>query len=373
MTTINDQHLEGPTPRGNSLRSLDTHDEDLEWILDRLVHRVGGTFGFLSSYLEGQTTLIALHGRRDGVDDSCLQRLAEAARCIGAAKSPSRDDAPVIGQSPSESWRLLSLSFQPTLNLKIVATVCREDGALPFSAPSVGVATILYPVLSRYVRIWWMHRLQRQRSRALSNALDFAELGVLLLDRRGRIIFDNTHAGRLLERGDGVKRHDQTLKVSDAETAGRLQTAIQQATRQNLATATIKFNSRGNPLIKIPRTRPKRPLLAIVMSVQRSAIDFDDPAVIVYLLDPDQDVRELLDAVCRVNRLSTAQSQLVQHLVGGATVQEAAAKMQIQTSTARAYLKQVFQKTQTNRQAQLVKLMLTSAIRTNAKLDYALI
>ncbi|MET0293195.1 MAG: hypothetical protein ABW136_12610, partial [Steroidobacteraceae bacterium] len=59
--------------------------------------------------------------------------------------------------------------------------------------------------------------------------------------------------------------------------------------------------------------------------------------------------------------------------VGGSTLAEAAEELRITPATARGYLKQVFAKTATNRQPDLIRLMLASASRTAVGVDLTLL
>ena len=95
--------------------------------------------------------------------------------------------------------------------------------------------------------------------------------------------------------------------------------------------------------------------------------------MIIYVFDPDQDVEKMLAPVCGMYKLTDAEARLVRHLVRGLRISDAAQRMQVQPETARTYLKQVFVKTGTNRQVDLVRVMLASVMRTNAKIDPALL
>jgi DNA-binding CsgD family transcriptional regulator len=91
------------------------------------------------------------------------------------------------------------------------------------------------------------------------------------------------------------------------------------------------------------------------------------------VLDPEQDVQRLLAPACHIYRLSAAESRLVCHIVSGSSLSEAAGDLRIQLHTARTYLKKIFFKTQTNRQAELVRVMLSSLLRTNSRIDLSLL
>ena len=85
----------------------------------------------------------------------------------------------------------------------------------------------------------------------------------------------------------------------------------------------------------------------------------------LFILDPDRDLGAMVSALCRAHGLTVTESTLAMHLVGGATVDDAANRMHIQTQTARAYLKQIFAKTGTHRQAELVRAILSGLVNIN--------
>lgn len=88
-----------------------------------------------------------------------------------------------------------------------------------------------------------------------------------------------------------------------------------------------------------------------------------DPAVLIYFIDPNTDIEPLLAPVCQGYRLTVAESELVRSLIGGASIGEAAEDQNISVGAARWCLEQVFVKTDTRRQADLVRLMLSAILR----------
>ena len=81
-------------------------------------------------------------------------------------------------------------------------------------------------------------------------------------------------------------------------------------------------------------------LWLLVMNVSKGSNRRPDPAILRALFD-----------------LSPAESRLVAELAGGATLAAAASLCNIQPSTARAYLEQIFRKTGCHRQVELVALL----------------
>jgi len=83
------------------------------------------------------------------------------------------------------------------------------------------------------------------------------------------------------------------------------------------------------------------------------------PAVCILFVDPAQD-RSIDEVLLReIYHLSPAEAALAQRLIIGDTLQQAARTRGIGVSTARSYLEQIFHKTETNRQADLVRFLLS--------------
>lgn len=376
-----------PPVADNSASAQDTYDDDLVWILEKLISRTGGVFGAIHRYEYGEGTsgILARGGEFPARSDEVAAALAVAARASLHFDRRRRDDAANISQWPvvlpdqqAFGARILCLSFLPAPNVSIIAVICKLEAA-EFAMSQLFVATTLYPVLARYVRLWWLHRIERRRANALSVALDLSDLGVFLLDRRSKLLFTNTKAAALLGARDGLCRNDHSIGAAEPGDGVRFQAAIQHAIHCNLAgRCNVENPLQGapparTPIVALRRREGKRSLIATLMNVDRVAVDPRDPAVIVYVLDPEQDVQRLLLPACHLYKLTAAETRLVYQLVSGSSITEAAARMKIQLHTARTYLKQVFAKTSTNRQADLVRVMLSSLLRTNAKIDLALI
>jgi DNA-binding CsgD family transcriptional regulator len=96
-------------------------------------------------------------------------------------------------------------------------------------------------------------------------------------------------------------------------------------------------------------------------------------AAAIYLFDPGQDLQLRLEPACRFYGLSPVETRLACCLAEGGSVVEAAERIRVREQTARSYLKQIFIKTATNRQAELVSLLLKSCIRTAPECSIGLV
>ena len=91
-----------------------------------------------------------------------------------------------------------------------------------------------------------------------------------------------------------------------------------------------------------------------------SVVDRD--LAIVFITDPMRRQEAPSDLLMRLFGLSSAEGRLLEKLVSGRSVKQAASDLGITGDTARSYLKVIFQKTDTHRQTDLVRLVLSSPV-----------
>ena len=239
----------------------------------------------------------------------------------------------------------ITFLYRATPRGAIGLTACRPDSArLRWDERA---AQKLRGWIEPMLGLLWRAEHEHALRHGLARAMDRFDFGIVLLDADGLPRFSNARAQRLLDAGDGVRRVGKAIATADFDTTIRLQTAIRHDTET------------GNGLHILLLQRPRsRPLVAAVASLGTRDELRGVAVTALYLIDPDRDSRLMINALCRAHGLTPTESALTMHLVGGATVEDAANRMHVQTQTARAYLKQVFAKTGTHRQAELVRLLL---------------
>jgi DNA-binding CsgD family transcriptional regulator len=120
--------------------------------------------------------------------------------------------------------------------------------------------------------------------------------------------------------------------------------------------------SRRMPILSLRSARHERPMIVSVVPCESRGAEAADAAAIIYALHPDAAQTTQLSAVCKLYGLSQVETRLALLIVEGASLQKAAEALHIKEQTARSYLKQIFLKTDTCRQADLVRVILTSAL-----------
>jgi DNA-binding CsgD family transcriptional regulator len=357
--------------------AFDCFNEDLAWILGKLVNRTGGIAGVISGHLSDDVQAVTLASEITDSEPTELTALL-ISRGVSAPDCQTADpDEPVVSHCllqirPNEQvprrYRVLQLSFKPAIGVKVVATVAK-DSRRGFRFLEEAAAVRLYPVLSRYVRLWWLHRVERRRAHTLSVIAEMSDLGIVLLNRNGRVLFANSHARLMLQARDGLASDNEMLQATSPADQEKFAHALSHARGVNRIPRDNRSAARVSQILHLARPSGRRNMIVAVMPVGPPATDEEDTSVIVYGLDPDQDVAELLAPVCSIYGLSPAEARVVRLLITGCRITDAARVMEIQPQTARAYLKRIFAKTRTHRQADLVRIMLSSALRTTASID----
>jgi DNA-binding CsgD family transcriptional regulator/PAS domain-containing protein len=213
----------------------------------------------------------------------------------------------------------------------------------------------IFPHLRRAVQV--RHRLDGRSidGEASMLALDHLGLAVIVVDRQSRILYANRAALAVLKRGDALRAPFNKLGALTAARTTELEALIHGAAR----TAQGKEWNAGGAL---RLTRPGRlPVTVFVAPFcpARGGFASIAPAAILLVRDP-----ELTTASSQVLRglfgLTATEAAVAALLAEGRSIDEIAAAQSVSLNTARTHLKSILVKTGTNRQAELVSLLLQS-------------
>jgi DNA-binding CsgD family transcriptional regulator len=192
-----------------------------------------------------------------------------------------------------------------------------------------------------------------QECHALEEALDRIPTGLLLLDSRRKILLSNRTARSISEQADGFDLSNGTPELyrrGDKEVLDRL---IDQAIDP-------PDSSGGGGVMAITRRSGQRPFTVLVASLLDSQQEstLGDAVVALYISDLEGGSAHRAEALRTLYGLTKAEAELVDLLCEGLPLDEAALHRGVTTNTARSQLKQVFVKTSTSRQSELVRLVL---------------
>lgn len=190
---------------------------------------------------------------------------------------------------------------------------------------------------------------------AFADALDGLRHGVVLLGPRAEVLWMNRAAAEVLRRKDGLSLQRNELRAATPGASARLHQAIADA-------ALAQRGERMAPL-PVPVPRPSgRPPFAVAVSplpFGMEAITTKAPTMVVTITWAEERPMLPLPELRALLGLTVREAELVQLLVAGDSLTDAARRLSMQPVSARTLLKLVFQKTGTHRQAELVRLALT--------------
>jgi DNA-binding CsgD family transcriptional regulator len=216
---------------------------------------------------------------------------------------------------------------------------------------------VLYPHLDRALGIGFRLGSLGAMQQCATELLDQNPAAILLLDARRRIVYANRHAEVFRRCGDGVQFTAQGIALARCRDNDRLQTLITRAI--------APISPTGDPpsgVLRVPRPSGKRPYAILVAPVakQYSLLSTFRPAAWVIISDPEAEKPLPAARLRAVFGLTEAEARLAALLAGGDDLRSAAEKLGITYGTARVRLAQIFQKTETRRQGELIKLLLSA-------------
>jgi DNA-binding CsgD family transcriptional regulator len=191
-----------------------------------------------------------------------------------------------------------------------------------------------------------------QQRAALAEVMDRLPAGVFLLNDEGRVVLTSRSAVRILDRRDGVFLSDGGLRAGDAR--------ADEILRRHVAAATSPPPDAGRATggtLAVPRTSDRAPY-PVSVSRLLPGCPVRDAVVAVIVMDPETGTEPAVELLRSVHGLTPAEADLVSHLVRGRSLEQAARARGTSVHTVRGHLKQVFSKTGTHRQGELVQLVL---------------
>jgi DNA-binding CsgD family transcriptional regulator/PAS domain-containing protein len=216
-----------------------------------------------------------------------------------------------------------------------------------------------WPSVAAYFRLWQSARLAQRRTEGVEAGLNLVAIGIVLLSGDGHVVFANDTARLLMDRHDGIREHRGQVQATDRGDAAALSTAIGYVLSRSGAEKT----GERMPLLTLRREQGP-PLVTSFVCAPRSGMSEEDGALL-FFVDPGLDIHQLAEPVCKLFRLSRVETELACLLASGQTLAAAADSLHVKLGTARGYLKQVFVKTGSNRQVDLVRLIFSNLVRTS--------
>ena len=184
----------------------------------------------------------------------------------------------------------------------------------------------------------------RRSSHMAANLLPY---GVLAMDKSKRVTFMNKEGAHLIASGnvivlDGMGR----VHAHSTNTTSEIYHAVDSVISSGNAEVLGLDDKNGETRYSVLVERTENP---------------NGPAsVYMFIMDPERRHPPTLEALKCLFEFSNSEAKLAHGLAMGLDIKEVADSMGVTIQTARTYLKTLFDKTGTNRQAELVRILITS-------------
>ena len=264
--------------------------------------------------------------------------------------------------SPTYNEIMLRGKHQNSLNVRLkVSDGAHITWALgdPVASDGWGSSQIamirtLLPHIGQFIRVRQTLVRAEARTTSVAALLDNPRIGVLHLDRRGRIMEVNDRAGTILRQGDGLSEGDGVLCAREAADRLRLERLVASALPASGAVAVS-----GSMLVGRGSGSP--PLVVHVKPVAVPEADYGarHTAALILIVEPGRGHRIDPDLVAGTLGLTPMEARVAVWLAQGKSVREMAEATGHTEGSIYWHLKQIYQKQPVSRQADLVRLVLS--------------
>lgn len=210
----------------------------------------------------------------------------------------------------------------------------RAPGAVPFDTADLAALQLLYPHIHRAFALHWEWRSMREQLGTFHTSLDRMDFGVMFIDSARRVRHANNAAKAL---ASCILQPKLPVKGSVAQ-------LIDDAAK----------GKGGATVLKAQRIM----LLALPVSTPvRNPAGETRASVMLLLVDPEKRPDAAADFLSRAFALSKAESRLLPLLLKGNAPAQIAEALDLKIPTVRSQLSNIFAKTGTTRQQELIRLL----------------
>jgi DNA-binding CsgD family transcriptional regulator len=170
--------------------------------------------------------------------------------------------------------------------------------------------------------------------------------GTALIGPAGRVRFSNTAAEDILRAADGLSLHAQCITATVGPTQAHLGKAIHHAVVGD------RDGIRCGHSMLCARPSGRRPYAVHIVPSQPH-----DAGALMIIIDPERETMPAPALLAQLFSMTQAEAQIALGILRGAPPKQLAEQMSVSLATVRTHLQHVFDKTDTHRQADLVRIL----------------
>ncbi|MGF6229846.1 DNA-binding CsgD family transcriptional regulator [Inquilinus ginsengisoli] len=241
--------------------------------------------------------------------------------------------------------------------------VRRVLGAPDFTDRDVEALQAVLPHLARILELRQTLGGADLRLAGAMAVLDRIDLGLILCDAESRPAYLNRRAEALVARPDGLSAGSAGIAAALPQETRRLRHAVAMAAAAGAARPDMDAAARAaaaGTRMRLSRPSGARPLLLTVIPLRQFGVGDCRPQaqVAIFIIDPEHNPTPAPALLQEMFGLTAAEAGFAVEIGQGDGIQAAAGRLSISDNTARTHLSRIFEKTGTNRQAELVRLLM---------------
>jgi DNA-binding CsgD family transcriptional regulator len=237
-----------------------------------------------------------------------------------------------------------------TANRVACLTVFRPEQAEPFDRPERALLEKTAPHLLRAFDLATRFKGLRHELSAIQGCLDGLSQGLILLGADQRILSMNAAAENILRQGTPLRALQGRVTAASASDADALQRSLSQACG--------KMRRGSNLALGHPEDGGVLRIMVVPLDEASGLARWAAEGRACVIVKRGDEAAKVPHALLRqAFRLTERESMLAAHLAEGGDLHSFAARHRLSINTVRPYLRSVFDKTGTHRQAELVRLL----------------
>lgn len=276
--------------------------------------------------------------------------LVHGGQKLVALKTDSEFEADFMCPFDMDDGLFMRLTVGTTPASVLVAAPKRAD---PFdTAERVKFMSALIPHLQQALRTQ-DHLLELGGNSAgdITGVIDAVRHGIVIVGTKRGVVHLNSAAQRILTSGDGLCIRSGSVEATRTSTNTELQGSIAGAC------AEPQNGFRGGVSFACSRPSGKRPYVVHVLPLT-TAEDPSTARALVMIIDPEQEAEPPKMLIRQLFGLTNAEADVALRLVRGDGLKPISADLALSMATVKTHLHHIFDKTDTHRQAELVRLLL---------------
>ena len=253
---------------------------------------------------------------------------------------------------PSNVEYSMSVTIPVEDGLMAILSVMRGPQLRPFIGDECTDFGRFAPHVTRAVSMHGTFRRCREELATVKALLDGVPLGLMVVDD-DELKVANRAARAMLDEGDALRLRNGRLSGATGSSDGELRAAVREALNDSDKSIGVS--------LAIDHAEPVRALVRRLHPQSAQMVGVARDAVALYVTDPRKPVETPEEILQRLFGLTPREAAVLRILAKGEDLQSAATQLGISIQTARTHLKHIMETTGASRQAELVRMVLSSA------------